>query len=165
MEFFKKLLNVIRPSSASNSKLEGEEDVISLTIAQDELECSAKKIANLISNNFSSRETAMQFVLEEFDLTQNGTDMEKIFIEHSGIEYHLYNDSITNFDQKNRIKFEEVSDACKQLSELLNIVKGSKSFKIKFKLAIVDKIMRKYNIGKYGIKESHENTITATKEA
>jgi len=165
MGFFEKLLNAIRPTSSSDPKLTGEENSFSLTIQKDDIECSAQKIAILVSNSFTSREAAMQFVLEELDIAQNGNAMEKEFVINSRVEHTLYNDSIANFNQKNRIKLEEVDDAYKQLSDLLNILKGSESFKIKFRLAIVDKIMKKYNIGKYELIESHEKTTTATKNA
>ncbi len=164
MGIFEKLFKNIRQMISSDQK-STEEDMFSLTIAEDEIECSAKKIANLVSDSFTSRVTAMQFVLEELDLAQNGGTMEKIFVVNSGVEYNLYHDSIANLNKKNRVKLEEVDDAGKQLSDLLNILKGSKSFKIKFRLATLDKIMRKYTIGKYELKDSHEKTTAATKDA
>ena len=164
MGIFEKLFKNIRQMISSDQK-STEEDMFSLTIAEDEIECSAKKIANLVSDSFTSRVTAMQFVLEELDLAQNGGTMEKIFVVNSGVEYNLYHDSIANLNKKNKIKLEEVDDAGKQLSDLLNILKGSKSFKIKFRLATLDKIMRKYAIGKYELKDSHEKTTAATKDA
>ncbi len=164
MGIFEKLFKNIRQMISSDQK-STEEDMFSLTIAEDEIECSAKKIANLVSDSFTSRVTAMQFVLEELDLAQNGGTMEKIFVVNSGVEYNLYHDSIANLNKKNRVKLEEVDDAGKQLSDLLNILKGSKSFKIKFRLATLDKIMRKYAIGKYELKDSHEKTTAATKDA
>ena len=163
MGFFEKLLNTLRPTSSPDVKLAREEDEISLTLPKDDIECSAKKIADLVSNCFTSREAAIQFVLEELDVAQNGNTRERMFVINSGVEHTLYHDSISNFDQKNRVKLEEVDDACKQLSDLLDILKGSKSFKIQFRLATVDKIMRKYNIGKYELMESYEKTIAATK--
>lgn len=165
MGFFEKLLNAIRPTSSPDLKLTGEEDISSLTVPKDDIECSAKKIAVLVSNSFTSRETAIQFVLEELDVAQNGNTRERMFVVNSGIDPKLYNDSIANFNQENRVKLEEVDDAFKQLSDLLDILKGSKSFKIQFRLATLDKIMRKYNIGKYELMESHEKTTAATKDA
>ena len=165
MGFFEKLLNTIRSTSSLNLKLAERDHTFSLTVPKDEIECSAKKIADLVSNSFTSREAAIQFVLEELDVAQNGNTRERMFVKNSGVEHNLYNNSIANFDQKNRVKLEEVDDACEQLSDLLDILKGSKSFKIQFRLATVDKIMRKYNIGKYEIMESHEKTTAATKDA
>ena len=67
--------------------------------------------------------------------------------------------------KKNRDKLEEVDDAFEQLSDLLEILRGSESFKVKFRLATVDKIMKKYNIGKYELMGSHEKATAATKNA
>lgn len=163
MGIFEKLFKTIGRMISADQK--SEEDMFSLTIPKDDVECSALKIANLVSHSFTSREAAIQFILEEFDVAQNGSAMEKMFITNSGIDHSLYNDSIANFNQENRVKLEEVDDACKQISDLLNILKGSESFKIKFRLAIIDKIMRKYNIGEYELKDSHEKTTAATKDA
>ena len=165
MGFFEKLLNTIRPTSSPDLKLTGEEDTSSLTVPKGNIECSAQKIADLVSNSFTSREAAIQFVLEELDIAQNGNTRERMFVVNSGVDHNLYNDSIANFDQKNRVKLEEIDDACKQLSDLLDILNGSKSFKIQFRLATLDQIMRKYNIGKYELMESHEKVITATKDS
>ncbi len=165
MGFFEKLFNDIRSTSSTDLIVVGEEDVFSLTIPKDDIECSTQKIADLVSNSFTSRGTAIQFVLEELDVAQNGNTRERMFVVNSGVEHYLYNDSIINFDQKNRDKLEEVDDAFKQLSDLLEILKGSASFKVKFRLATVDKIMRKYNIGKYELMESHEKATAATKNA
>ncbi len=152
MGFFEKLLNTIRSSNSPNLKLEG--DISSLTIPKGNIKYSAQKIADLISGSFNSREAAVQFVLEELDIAQNGNTRERMFVIDSGVDHKRYNHSIENFDQKNRVKLEEVDDACKQLSDLLDILNGSKSFKIQFRLATVDQIMRKYNIGKYELMES-----------
>ncbi len=165
MGFFEKLLNAIRPTSSPDLKLEGEEDISSLAVPKGNIKYSAQKIADLVSNSFSSREVAIQFVLEELDIAQNGNTRERMFVINSGVEHKLYNDSIANFNQKNKVKLEEVDDACKQLSDLLDILNGSTSFKVQFRLATLDQIMRKYNIGKYEIMESHEKVITATKDA
>jgi len=165
MGFFEKLLNTIRPTNSLNLKLEVKEDISSLTVPKGNIKYSAQKIANLVSNSFNSREAAIQFVLEELDIAQNGNTRERMFVINSGVNHNLYNDSIANFNQKNNVQLEEVDDACKQLSDLLDILKGSKSFKIQFRLATVDQIMRKYNIGKYELMESHENTTAATKDA
>lgn len=149
MDFLKKLLNTICPTSSLNLRLTGEEDAFSLTLTKDQIECSAQKMANLVSNSFTSHEAALQFVLEELDVAQNGNTRERMFVINSGVEHTLYNDSIANLDQKNRVKLKEVDYASKQLSDLLDILQGSESFKIQFRLATIDKIMRKYNIGKY----------------
>ncbi len=165
MGLFKKLLNAIRPTSSPDLKLTGEEDTSSVTVPKGNIEYSAQKIADLVSNSFTSREAAIQFVLEELDIAQNGNTRERMFVVNSGVDHKLYNDSIANFNQKNRVKLEEIDDACKQLSDLLDILNGSKSFKIQFRLATLDQIMRKYNIGKYEPMEFHEKAITATKDA
>ena len=100
MGFFVKLFNDIRSTSSTDLIVVGEEDVFSLTIPKDDIESSTQRIADLVSNNFTSRGTAIQFVLEELDVAQNGNTRERMFVVNSGVEHNLYNDSITNFDQE-----------------------------------------------------------------
>ena len=152
MEYFEKSSKKAEATEYQDSKQVWKRDKFTMAIKRDGIEYNVQRIADLISNSFTSHESALQFVLEELDLSQFGTPVEKSFVSHSGVDHHLYNRSTVNYNQQNRDILIEVDNACMQLCGLLSMLNESESFKVEFRLATVDKIMRKYNIGKYSIK-------------
>ncbi len=152
MIFFKKLLDISGIKYFQSLKPIHTKDKSNMELKQDEIKFSVQRIANLISNCFTSREAALQFVLEELDMSQNGNATEKVFVSNSGVEYDLYNNSTANLNQQNKAILLEVDNACMQLHCKLNMLNKSKPFKTELRLSAIDKIMKKYHIGKYSVK-------------
>ncbi len=152
MNFFKKLLDISGAKYFQSLKPIHTKDKSNMELKQDEIKFSVQRIANLISNCFTSREAALQFVLEELDMSQNGNATEKVFVSNSGVEYDLYNNSTANLNQQNKAILLEVDNACMQLHCKLNMLNKSKPFKTELRLSAIDKIMKKYHIGKYSVK-------------
>lgn len=162
MDYFGKSLNTVSTTKSCESKQALNKDRFNIKLKQDGIKFSVQRVVNLISNSFTSHKAAFQFVLEELDMSQDGSSIEKIFISNSGVKYDLYNNSTANYNQQNRALLMEVDNASMQLYCVLNMLNKPDSFKMEFKLAVIDKIMEKYKIGKYGLMESHETTITTS---
>ncbi len=149
MGYFEKLSETTDTTRFQDSKRIWKRDKFTMAVKRDGMESSVQRVADLISKSFTSHESALQFVLEELDMSQDGNAMEKIFVSHSGIEHSLYNYSTANYNYQNKDILIEVDNACMQLCGLLSMLNKPESFKVEFRLATVDKIMKKYHIGKY----------------
>ena len=152
MGYFGKSADSTESTRHHDIKRAWKKDKLTMAVKQDGIESSVLRIANLISNSFTSNESALQFVMEELDMAQDGNTMEKTFVMNSGIEYNLYNNSTANYNQENKSILLEVDNACMQLCGLMGMLNKPASFRVKFRLATVDTIMKKYNIGKYSVK-------------
>ena len=151
MGYFEKSSETTDTARSQDSKRIWKRDKFTMAVKRDGMESSVQRVADLISKSFTSHEAALQFVLEELDMSQDGNIMEKTFVSHSGIEHSLYNYSTANYNYQNKDILLEVDNACMQLCGLLGMLNKPESFKVEFRLATVDNIMRKYHIGKYSI--------------
>ena len=152
MGYFGKSSETADTTRSQDSKRIWKRDKFTMAVKRDGMESSVQRVADLISKSFTSHESALQFVLEELDMSQDGNTMEKIFVSHSGIKHSLYNYSTANYNYQNKDILLEVDNACMQLCGLLGMLNKPESFKVEFRLATVDNIMRKYHIGKYSMK-------------
>ncbi len=156
MDYSRKLLDTRDVTKSCEPKPILKKERFSMELKRDGTKFSKQRVVNFISNSFTSHKSALQFVLEELDMSQDGNSMEKIFVNNSGIKYTLYNNSTANYDQQNKAFLMEVDNASMQLYCILNMLDKPESFKVEFRLAVIDKIMKKYNIGKYELMESYE---------
>jgi len=152
MGYFERLSETTDTTRPQDSKRIRKRDKFTMAVKRDGMESSVQRVGDLISKSFTSHESALQFVLEELDILQDGNAMEKIFVSHSGIEHSLYNYSTANYNYQNKDILLEVDNACIQLCGLLGMLNKPESFKVEFRLATVDNIMKKYHIGKYSTK-------------
>ena len=92
-----------------------------------------------VCNTFSSREDAFKFVCYELDAASYGNETATNFVKNSGVTYTDYNGAMNSYDQKG-------SDILLELSPKIAPVM---SMMANVRIYVVDKIMQKYEIGKY----------------
>ena len=97
-----------------------------------------------VCNTFSSREDAFKFVCYELDAASYGNETATNFVKNSGVTYTDYNGAMNSYDQKG-------SDILLELSPKIAPVM---SMMANVRIYVVDKIMQKYEIGKYS---NHKN--------
>lgn len=103
-----------------------------------------KLLEKAVYNTFSSREDAFKFVCYELDAASYGNETAINFVKNSGVTYTDYNGAMNSCDQKG-------SDILLELSPKIAPVM---SMMANVRIYVVDKIMQKYEIGKYS---NHKN--------
>ena len=114
-------------------------------IERDGFEETASLYAEVINKNkIHSHKVALQFVLEELDAARQGSDTAINFAKNSGFKESEYVGAMDN-------SFEEVDgpDGPQQmlLTQIMSV--SSMDTKVKLRVAIVDKIMQEWKLGKY----------------
>ena len=114
-------------------------------IAQDGIEHVTDRFGQVLSNKFSKREVAFQFVLEEIEGASRGNDASKIFAATSGLNPEEYYGSTSSSDDH----LEEVDVHLKMLHQLSFQLMHDQELMARFRCMVDDKIMRVFRFGKY----------------
>jgi len=107
-------------------------------------ESAVPEFAKQINQKINSKKIALQFVLEELDAARQGNAAAINFVNNSGFEPNDYIGAMNN-------SFEEVDGQNGPQQTLLSQIMtvDSMDSRVKLRVAIVDKIMQEWKLGKY----------------
>lgn len=123
-------------------------------VREDGVEYVAKRIAEQLNQKISSETLAKVYILEELDSARGGNEFSKNFVKNSGFNPNEYIGAM----RKTKWEGEE--------SELEHLQLFSRQFlekiedidlKVKLAIAILDEVMQKWKMGKYGNNEFVHN--------
>ncbi len=114
-------------------------------IASDGLEHAVDRFAEIVARKLPSREVAYRFILEELDGARMGNAASQKFARSSGIAEEEYRGALDRSAPEI-----DGPDGPQQLVLGLSLEISDRNQMAEFRCRIGDKIMRKFNLGKYG---------------
>ena len=146
MGLFDSLFGSSKPKHESKLKRIIEEDGLTATI---------NMLTDLTNQKISSKNVALQFVLEELDASSQGNETSIAFARHSGFSEDEYEDAMMNATAE--------VDGPDGPQEFLTILMelNDRELMAKMRIAIVDNIMQIWKLGKYSnaIKQSSNKRL------
>ncbi|WP_157269884.1 tetratricopeptide repeat protein [Azohydromonas aeria] len=121
-------------------------------ISKDGIDHATTRIAEMISSKLTSREIAYQFILEELDGARRGNEASMKFAAESGIPAHEYQGAISN----SRPEVDGPGGPQQLLMGLCLELMSDQDLMAKFRCMVDDKIMRKFEFGKYASQEKYQ---------
>lgn len=129
-------------------------------VRNDGVQYAGKRLADIINEKITSKDLAVQFILEELDAARQGNAFAKAFAINAGFESSQYVGAMAKTKwQGEPSKLEEL-----QLFYRIFLVKiADISLMVELSTVIVDNIMQIWKLGKYGetIKVNNENISAA----
>lgn len=129
-------------------------------IEQDGIEHASTRMADIISGKIKYQHLAKQFVLEEIEASSQGNQVAIDFAEKSGFSPDEYNGAMQNsspdIDGADGPQ-QFLLSLCMQLQPDIDLV-------VQFRVAVVEKIMKNFKLGKYSGNNLESETILARKE-
>jgi hypothetical protein len=115
-------------------------------IERDGIEHATDRVAEIVAAKIPSKVIAYQFILEEIEGASMGNNASQIFAKSSGINSSQYKGAL-----RNSIPEVDGPDGPQQLLLRFSMpLMGNQEMMAKFRCMVVDKIMKKYRVGKYG---------------
>lgn len=111
-------------------------------IDQDGIEHATTRFSEIISGDLTTRELAYQFILEEVEAASQGNKVAMKFASESGISPSEYKGAM-------RKSCPEIDKPQQLLIGLSLQLKDDFNLMVEFRIKIDDKIMKKFNLGKY----------------
>jgi len=114
-----------------------------------------KAVANNINNKITSKDLALQFVLEELDAAQYGHEIAQQFAKNSGFNFNEYNNSMRKTkwnDAKNKLEVIQLYFR-NYLSQFQDPI-----LMVNFAVSTVDEVMKSWKLGKYDDSKIEEKT-------
>ncbi len=147
MGLFGKVLNSIQNRDSDNRSQEHIN--YENQVREDGVEYASKRIVDLLNEKITSQDLAKQFVLEELDAARNGNEYAKFFSKNSGFKSYEYVGAI------NRTKWEGDESELEHIQlfvrEAFFLPIRDIDLMVKLSTAVVDKVMQKWELGKYQI--------------
>lgn len=115
-------------------------------VRNDGAQYAGKRLADIINEKITSKELAIQFILEELDAASQGNGFAKNFVKNSGFEPNQYMGAMKKTKwEGDPSKLEEL-----QLFYRIFLVKiADIDLMVKLSTVIVDNIMKIWKLGKY----------------
>jgi len=116
-------------------------------VREDGVEYVAKRIAEQLNQKISSEALAKVYILEELDSARGGNEFARIFVENSGFNPNEYIGAIgkTKWEGEES-ELEHLQLFSRQFLERIEDI----DLKVKLAIAILDEVMQKWKMGKYG---------------
>lgn len=122
-------------------------------IAKEGLENSTMGFSRAISQKLQNREIAYQFVLEEIEAASMGDAQAQAYARKSGILPTEYKGSLDN----SRPEVDGPGGPQQLVLALCMQLQANPDLMVKFRIGILDKIMREYEFGAYAAKDDDAN--------
>jgi hypothetical protein len=115
-------------------------------VRHDGIEHASSRIAELVNEKIQSKEVAIQFVLEELDAARNGNDIAVDFALNSGYSPYEYIGALekTTWEDEES-ELEHVQLFLRHFGAKISDI----DLRVELGVNVVDKIMRKWKLGKY----------------
>lgn len=114
-------------------------------ILKDGIHVASARIATILIEKIEDRTEAKNFILEELDAASKGNDVAVKFVATSGFQKHEYHNAMQNTNWGNDEKMEELQLTLRSITGTLS----DEDFMCELNLAVVDKIMFYWKLGKY----------------
>jgi len=116
-------------------------------VREDGVDYASKRIMEMLNNEITSLELAKQFVLEELDAARQGNEYAQIFAKNSGFKSYEYVGALTRTRWKgDESKLEHIQ---LYVREAFFFPIRDVDLMVELSTAVVDKIMKKWALGKY----------------
>lgn len=122
-------------------------------IEKDGLEMTVAGFSRVISKKLSDFEIAYQFVLEELEAASMGNAEAQAFARSSGIPPSEYRGSLDN----SRPEVDGPGGPQQTVIALCMQLQANTNLMVKFRIGILDKIMREYEFGKYAAEDGDDD--------
>ncbi|WP_151444704.1 hypothetical protein [Halomonas lysinitropha] len=114
-------------------------------IEKDGIEHATDRVAELVAARIPNNEIAYRFILEELDGASMGNNASKVFATSSGINSAEYKGALNN-----SIPDVDGPDGPQQLLAGFSMhLLGNQELMAKFRCKVDDKIMKRFQLGKY----------------
>lgn len=121
-------------------------------IERDGIEHATDRVSEIVDAKIPNSEIAYRFILEEIEGASMGNNASKTYAKSSGIRESEYKGAM-----RNSIPEVDGPDGPQQLLAAYSMeLAGNQELMTKFRCMVGDKIMRKYQLGKYGERQGFQ---------
>lgn len=115
-------------------------------IEQDGFDVAAQRVADVINGKLASQKSTYQFVLEEVEAASMGNQESKLFAGNSGISAGDYKGAM----RRSSPEIDGPDGPQQYLIGASMQLRSDKNQMIKFRITVVDNVMKHWAIGRYG---------------
>lgn len=149
MGFFSRFFG--NSSNQAENRQESSNIAFEKQVRQDGVPHAAKRIAGLMNDKIGSAALARQFVLEELDAARHGDETAVNFVKNSGFSPSEYTGAMNQTSwEGDASELEYIQLFMRNFTNRL----GDRMLMSKLSIAIVEEVMKHWQLGKYKLKKN-----------